>query len=157
MACSVGYFSYNLCYTTEVSNIIRGYHVYMSVWSATVAETLNTKPDNREKAKDYDKFANGICKGDLLVGHVPTEISSLFYHSLNNNEQNILTVIVTGRRNREVGFVIPAKLFFQTKDRNSAKTLEIELAKRKHLFPTVILKFRKKGTYRQFPFYVAKY
>ena len=83
MACSVGYFSYNLCYTTEVSNIIRNYHVYMSVWSATVAETLNTKPDNTEKAKDYDKFANGIYKGDLLVGHVLTEISSLFYHSLN--------------------------------------------------------------------------
>ena len=51
MARSVGYFSHDLCYTTEVSSIIRGHHVYMSVWNSTIGETLNTKPDNRERPK----------------------------------------------------------------------------------------------------------
>ena len=46
--------------------------MYMSVWSSTVGETLNTKPDNREESKDYDKFAIGVYKGDLLVGHIAT-------------------------------------------------------------------------------------
>lgn len=34
----------------------------MSVWSSAVGETLNTKPDNRDKVKDFDKFAIGVCK-----------------------------------------------------------------------------------------------
>ena len=129
----------------------------MSVCRSTVDETLNTKPDNREKAKDYDKFAISVYKGDLLVGHVPTEISSLCYHFLNNKEQNTFSAIITGKRNREVDLVVPAKLFFQTKGRKFAETLETELAKRKNLFPTVTLKFRKNGIYKKFPFQVAKY
>ena len=96
------------------------------------------------------------------MGHVPIEISSLCYHFLNNNEQNTLTTIVTGKRNQEVGLAVSAKLFFQKKkqkkkDRKSAQTLEIELAKRKSLFPIVNLKYRKKGIYRKFLFYVAKH
>ena len=91
--------------------------MHMPVWSYAVGETLNNKPDNKGEAKDYDKFAIGVYKGDLLVGHVPIEISRLYYYSLNNNEENIFTAIVTGKRNREVGLVVPVKLFFQTKDR----------------------------------------
>ena len=53
----VGCFSHNLFYTSEVSSIIRGHHLYMSVWSSTVGQTLSTRPDNREEAKDSDKFA----------------------------------------------------------------------------------------------------
>ena len=68
--------------TTEVSSIIRGHHVYMSVWSSTVGETLNTKPDNREESKDYDKFAIGEYKGDLLVGHIATNWNIKFMLSL---------------------------------------------------------------------------
>ena len=95
------------------------------------------------------------------MSHVPIEISNLCYHFLNNNEQNTLTTIVTGKRNQEVGLAVSANLFFQKKkkkkDRKSAQTLEIELAKRKSLFPIVNLKYRKKGIYRKFLFYVAKH
>ena len=74
MARSVGYFSHNLCYTTEVLGIIWSHYGYMSIWSSTVGETLNTKQDNREEAKDYNKFAIDVYEWDLLVGHVPIEI-----------------------------------------------------------------------------------
>ena len=124
MAGSVGYFSHNLCYTTEVS---RSPCIFVCL-SSTVGETMNTKPDNREDAKDYDKFAIGVYKGDLLVDHVPIETSSLCCHFLNNNEQNILTAIVTEERNREVGLVVPAKLFFQTqKTENLVKHWKLSL------------------------------
>ena len=93
----------------------------------------------------------------MLASHVPIQISSLYYHSLNNNEQNTLTVIVTGERSRQSGLVVPAKLLFQTSNRKSAATLETEFAKRKNLFPTVTLKFREKEIYRKFPFYTAAY
>ena len=132
--------SQNVSYTTKVSSIIRGHHVYATMYmSSTVGETLNTKPDNKEEAKDYDKFAIGVYKGDLLMVNAPIEISSLSYHFLNNNEQNTLTAIANEKRNREFGLVVPAKLFFQTKDRKSAETLKTELAKRKNLFLTVTL------------------
>ena len=94
---------------------LKSLRIYMSVWSSTVGETLNTKQDNREEAKDYNKFAIDVYKWDLLLDHVPTEISSLCYHFLNNNEQNTLTTIVTGKWNQEVGLAVPAKLFFQKK------------------------------------------
>ena len=97
-----------------------------------------------------------VYKEDLLVGNVSIEISGLCYHIPNNNEQNTLNAIVTEKQNREVDLLAPEKLFFHTKDRKSAETLEIEFAKRKNLFPTVTLKFRKKGIDKKFPFYVAR-
>ena len=48
-------------------------------------------------------------------------------------------------------------IFKKKKKRKSAETLEAKLARRKSLFQTVNLKFRKKGIYRKFLFYVAKY
>ena len=53
-------------------------------------------------------------------------------------------------------FLLQRNYFFYTKDRKSAETLEIEFAKRKNLFPTVTLKFRKKGIDKKFPFYIAR-
>ena len=133
----VSCFSHNLFYTSEVSSIIRGHHLYMSVWSSTVGETLSTRPDNREEAKDYDKFAIVVYKGDLLAGHEPIEISSLFYH-LNNNEQNTLTVIVTEKRIERL-ILLCSETILQ-----------------KNLFPTMTLKFRKNGINRKFPFHATK-
>ena len=40
----------------------------MSVRSSAVGETLNTKPDNRDKVKDFDKFAIGVYKDLFACG-----------------------------------------------------------------------------------------
>ena len=81
MGCVNGYFSFRVCHKTELASVIRGHHVYMSVWSAAVGEKLFAVPDPREKARECDKFAVGLYKEEndqkILVGHVPTEISSL--------------------------------------------------------------------------------
>ena len=60
MARSASYLSHNLCYTTELSSIIRRHRVYMSLWSATIGEILTAKPDNRKEATEYDKLAIGV-------------------------------------------------------------------------------------------------
>ena len=88
-----------------------------------------------------------------LVGHVPIEISSLCYHFLKKSKTNNLNAVITGKRQREVGLVVPAKYSFETDDKKYAEILEKELVKRKELFPTVALKFKKKGLYRNFPVY----
>ena len=54
-----GYFSFRVCHKTELASVIRGHHVYMSVWSAAVGEKLFAAPDPREEAREYD-FAVGL-------------------------------------------------------------------------------------------------
>ena len=128
MACLVDYVSRNVYCTTEVSSIIRGRHVYMC------------------EAKDYDKFAIGVW--DLLVGHVPIEISSLCYHFLNSNEQNTLTAVATGKRNGEVSLIVPAKLFFQTKDRKSVEILWNENIQKITVLSSKVLRISTKRKYK---------
>ena len=152
-----GYFSFRVCHKTKLASVIRGHHVYMSVWSAAVVEKLFAAPDPREEVKEYDKFAVGLYKEEndqkLLVGHVPIEISSLCYHFLKKSKTNNLSAVITGKRQREVGLVVPAKYSFETDDKKCAEILEKELVKRKELFPTVALKCKKKGLYRKFPMF----
>ena len=96
--------------------------------------------------KDADKEKH-------LVGHLPAEISSLCYHFLAQNADNEINAEITGKRRREVGLVVPAKLSFETYNKKCAEILETELLKRKAKFSTLELKFKKKGLYRKFPVY----
>ena len=45
-----GYFDFVLCYKMELKRVVRGHHVYQSVWTCTVGENLFTAPDKREEA-----------------------------------------------------------------------------------------------------------
>ena len=52
--------------------MVRGHHVYQSVWTSTVGDKLFTAPDKREEAFSYDEFAIGVYKGEncsLLLEH----------------------------------------------------------------------------------------
>ena len=114
-------------------------------------------PDSREEAKEYDKFAIGIYKDKghrALVGHIPIEISSLCFHILNQHPSHQINAVVTGKREREVGLVVPAKFSFVMSNKMYAEFLEKELQKRQENFPTLTLKFKKKGIYRKFPIYM---
>ena len=68
-----------------------------------------------------------------------------------------MKALTTGKRQREVGLVVPAKLIFITTNKRFLGDLENELVKQKNTFPTVTLKFKKKGVSRKFPFYLIKY
>ena len=61
---------------------------------------------------------------------------------------------ITGKREREIGLVVPANFVYITKDKNCSIILEAELEKRKTLFQDLKLKFYKKGVYRQFPLFM---
>ena len=54
---------------------------------------------------------------------------------------NKIDAVITGKRHREVGLVVPAKYIFQTEDKRCAEIVERELMKRKGLFPTVKFQF----------------
>ena len=61
-------------------------------------------------------FAVGLHKEEndqkLLVCHVPIEISSLCYRFLKKSKTNNLNAVITGKRQQEVGLVVPAKYSF---------------------------------------------
>ena len=53
--------------STEMSCIIRGYHVYKTVWTAILGEELECR---REVNNSVDRYAVGVYKWDgMLVGH----------------------------------------------------------------------------------------
>ena len=143
-------------YKTEVTSIIRDHHVYKEVWDAAIGEMLEAATNDREEAKKYDKYAVGPYKKDILVGHIPIEISSLCVHFINQNPGNKIKPLTSGKRRREIALVVPAKLIFITNNKRFSEVLENELIKRKNKFPTLTLKFKKIGVYRKFPFYLIK-
>ena len=123
--------NFEMYHRVKFQSIIRGHHVYKSIWSPYAGETLMAYPDDRPEALEYNTFAVGIYKikekeKDMeeqkeLVGHVPVELSSLIYHFLNASSENRMTVEVTGKRKQEVGLVVPAKFNALTKDKKQRK------------------------------------
>ena len=109
-----------------------------------------------EEPKEQDKYAVGLYKKDILVGHIPIEISSLCFHFINQDPRNKIKALTTGKQQREIGLVVLAKLIFLTNNKQFLEILENDLVKRKNKFPTLTLKFKKKGVYCTFPFYLIK-
>ena len=81
-----------------MTSVIRGHHVYKEVWDATIGEMLEAASDKREEAREYDKYAVGLYKKDLLVGHIPIEISSLCFHFINQDPENKIKAVNVKRR-----------------------------------------------------------
>ena len=126
---------------------LRGHHSYQSIWASTVGENLFTAQDKWENVLSYDEFAIGVYKNEkcsLLAGHLPIEISNLSYQFLKKSSENKIIVKITGKREREIGLVVPANFVFITKDKNCSIILEAELENRKTLFKDLKLKFYKR-------------
>ena len=90
-------------------------------WISTVGENLFTAPDKREEALSYDEFAMGVYKNEkcsFLVRHLPIKISSLSHHFPKKSSENKIIVKITGKREREIGLVVPANFVYIAKDKN---------------------------------------
>ena len=95
----------------DVCSVIRGHHVYKSIWTPAKGEILKCRHDQRDEAKIFDDYAVGLYKteedGEQLVGHVPIELSFLFLKFI-EKEGTELTAQVNGGRTLENGLVVPA-------------------------------------------------
>jgi len=49
-------------------SVVRGHHIYKTVWSPTVGEILQL---TREEGNAHDHFAVCLVKGEVVVGHIP--------------------------------------------------------------------------------------
>ena len=59
--------------TYAVQTVVRGYHVYKEVWSATVGQVL---PCQQERGNVHDSYSVATVDGNTVVGHVPRVISA---------------------------------------------------------------------------------
>ena len=126
--------AYELRYEISFGAPIRGHHVYKEMWTPQIGETLYCKNDNRQEALQFDKHAVGVFKDDVLVGHVPIEVSRIISYFLQTNETNTVQVEVTGKRKRELGLIVPGKYHARTENERIAKTLgkELQMIKEKY-------------------------
>ena len=84
------------------------HHIYQVKWMPTIGEILNAYPDKRLDAIEYDRYAIGTYRiqkeEDVeerdVVGHAPIELSSLLFHFLELDKNNIIKVPMTGKRKR---------------------------------------------------------
>ena len=51
---------FDMVYKIHFESIIRGYHVYSSIWTPELGETLECHEYLRRKAKEYDDHAIGL-------------------------------------------------------------------------------------------------
>ena len=62
----------------EIASMIRGHHIYKSIWTPVVGEELTLQ---REDSNDHDLHAVAVVKDGNVVGHVPRSVcrcSSLY-------------------------------------------------------------------------------
>ena len=87
--------AYELRYEISFGAPIRGHHVYKEMWTPQIGETLYCKNDNRQEALQFDKHAVGVFKDDVLVGHVPIEVSRIISYFL---QTTLREEILAGRK-----------------------------------------------------------
>ena len=94
------------------------------------------------------------------MGHIPgigpIELSSLMYNFLAANDNNSLRVIVTGKRVKEVGLIVPATYYAFTKSKKTAEILEKELERRKQVLSHYNSTFKRSEKVALYPLYVSK-
>ena len=67
----------------QFKSVIRGHHVYHTIWTPVKNETVVCVEDECKEAKSFNKNAVGTFKDNVLVGYVPIELSRLIYYFLN--------------------------------------------------------------------------
>ena len=92
--------------------MVRGYHIYCSIWEASINEVLRCA---RDTSNTKDPYAVSIIKSGTVVGHLPKKISTAC--SLFIRRGGSITCIVTGSRrySRDLpqgGMEIPCLLEF---------------------------------------------
>ena len=54
---------------------VRGYHVYIDVWDASIGEELDC---HREPNNAKDPYAVKVVKSGVVVGHLPKKLSRIY-------------------------------------------------------------------------------
>ena len=93
--------------------MVRGYHIYNSIWEAYIGEELSCQ---REEDNAHDPYAVAVLKSATVVGHLPRKVSTLC--SLFIRRGGTIHCRITGRRRYSAdlpqgGLEVPCRLRFE--------------------------------------------
>ena len=87
-----------------LESYVRGYHVYMNIWNATINDYLQCKI---EESNEFDPSAVALfhddCLEEKVVGHVHIHLSKIFHRFWKLPFCSISAVVIGKRVNRGVG------------------------------------------------------
>ena len=87
-----------------LESYVRGYHVYMNIWNATINDYLQCKI---EENNEFDPSAVALLHDDCLevkvAGHVPIHLSKIFHRFLKLPFCSISAVVIGKRVNHGAG------------------------------------------------------
>ena len=84
-----------------VDSVVRGHHVYKDVWTPYTGEELTIAA---EESNSHDQYAMAILKATLVVGHVPRNLSRVFYFFMRHG--GTIECTVTGHRKFGIGLEV---------------------------------------------------
>ena len=87
------------------TSVVRGHHVYKTVWTPSVGETLTVKA---EDGNNHDKHAVAVMKE---VGHIPREFSLISWYFLHRG--GFISVEIIGKRVFGKGLEVPCIYTFK--------------------------------------------
>ena len=97
---------FTVCCTTEVTSIIRGHHVYKEVWDAAIGEMLEAKNNMiNTLLVDTKRYPSWTYTNRNF---------KFIFPFINQDPGNKTKVLITVKRQREIGLVVPTKLIFIT-------------------------------------------
>ena len=105
-------------------SLIRGHHVYKDIWTPTIGEILEVQ---REPENEHDRRAVCLLKSGTIVGHVPREISRIFWFFLGHGGR--ISCEVTGRRKYGKGLEVPCVYTITGREKMIVKMKEMVRAK----------------------------
>ena len=86
----------------DLESVVRGHHIYKRVWDPYLDELLTVQP---EAGNDHDRHAVSVLKDGEIVGHVPKEISKVFWYFLRRGGR--VSCVISGRRKHGKGLEVP--------------------------------------------------
>ena len=93
----------------EMESVVRGHHIYKSVWTPYSGEVLTVEPETR------DQYAVAILNNDSVVGHVPREMSRICYYFIRSGGS--IDCKITGKRKVGKGLEVPCLYLFNGSSR----------------------------------------
>ena len=97
----------------EFNSIVRGHHIYKETWNPFVGEELQCKI---EHGNVHDIYAVAVIREDIVVGHLPRNISTPCHLFLRKG--GIISCVINGARRYSAdliqgGLEVPCRLVFQ--------------------------------------------
>ena len=89
-------------------SVVRGHHVYKDVWRPVIGELLQIFDETNNR---HDKHALAVFKEGIIVGHVPREMSRIFWFFLQHDGK--IECEITGQRKKGKGLEVPCVYMFK--------------------------------------------